>query len=87
MRGPGSGARLPRVAADEVAEVTGELAASSGVAATCGERYLGRANELFDQNGRLTSESTRNFLRQFLRAFESWIETVAPRRVATSAAR
>ena len=49
------------------------------------EAYVSRAAELFDEHGRHTNESTREFLRQFLRAFDSWIETVTTRSVALSA--
>jgi len=41
------------------------------------EAYIGGANKLFDQNDRLTVESTRDFLRQFMEAFARWIERLA----------
>jgi chromate reductase len=37
------------------------------------EAYVGGADKLFDANGGLTNESTRTFLSNFLKAFESWI--------------
>jgi chromate reductase len=37
------------------------------------EAYIGHVGTLFDDQGRLTNESTRDFLRNFLQAFESWI--------------
>jgi chromate reductase len=40
------------------------------------EAYLGAADTLFDQHGELQSASTRDYLRQFLGAFSSWIEKV-----------
>ncbi|GAA5515008.1 quinone reductase [Deinococcus carri] len=36
------------------------------------EFLLGRANEKFDEAGRLTDEGTRTFLKQFLLALEAW---------------
>jgi len=37
------------------------------------EAYIGHVGTLFDDQGRLTNESTRDFLRSFLQAFEAWI--------------
>lgn len=36
------------------------------------EAYLGGADKLFDAGGKLSNDGTREFLRGFLRAFESW---------------
>ena len=39
------------------------------------EAYIGEAAELFDDNGDLINESTREFLRTFMQAFEKWVMT------------
>lgn len=39
------------------------------------EAYIGGAGELFDDNGNLTNDSTRDFLKSFLAAFEVWVNT------------
>jgi len=41
------------------------------------EAYIGGANKLFDESDRLTVDSTRDFLRQFMEAFARWIERLA----------
>ncbi|MEO8909582.1 MAG: NAD(P)H-dependent oxidoreductase [Gemmatimonadaceae bacterium] len=38
------------------------------------EAYIGGADKLFDAEGNLTNESTREFLRSFTNAFAAWIE-------------
>jgi chromate reductase len=38
------------------------------------EAYIGGAADLFDANGKLTKDSTREFLQKFLQAFAAWIE-------------
>jgi chromate reductase len=38
------------------------------------EAYLGGAAKLFDADGRLVSDSTRDFLRKFIHAFAAWVE-------------
>ena len=38
------------------------------------EAYIGGAGKLFDADGRLANESTREFLTTFLQAFDAWIE-------------
>jgi chromate reductase len=38
------------------------------------EAYIGGAANLFDAEGNLTSESTRDFLRKFAQSFAAWIE-------------
>jgi chromate reductase, NAD(P)H dehydrogenase (quinone) len=43
------------------------------------EAYIGRANKLFDNEGKLTDDSTRGFLETFARAFAAWVETHAKR--------
>lgn len=41
------------------------------------EAYIGGAAALFDDNGNLTNESTREFLKSFMVAFEKWVVTHA----------
>src|SRR5205085_6141001 len=41
------------------------------------EAYLGGAGALFDANGALTNESTRDFLKKFMQSFAAWIEANA----------
>jgi chromate reductase len=43
------------------------------------EAYIGGAGSLFDAEGRLTNENTREFLRKFAEAFAAWIEPFANR--------
>jgi chromate reductase len=50
------------------------------------EAYVGGAAELFDDEGNLAKDATRDFLRTFLDAFARWIERTAPRRRAGEAA-
>jgi chromate reductase len=38
------------------------------------EAYIGDAASLFDDKGNLINDSTKEFLRKFLQAFEKWIE-------------
>jgi len=40
------------------------------------EAYIGGANKLFDAEGKITSDSTREFLGKFLAAFAAWIEKI-----------
>jgi chromate reductase len=40
------------------------------------EAYIPAAGDLFDQDGRLTSDDTAEFLRTFLTAFEDWIRKI-----------
>src|SRR5688572_24622408 len=37
------------------------------------EVYIGNAHKLFNENGDLVNDSTREFLRNFLTAFEHWV--------------
>jgi chromate reductase len=37
------------------------------------EAYIGGAAKLFDDNGNITNESTREFLRTFMAAFAEWV--------------
>jgi len=41
------------------------------------EAYIGGAETLFDDQGNLTSETTRDFLKTFMAAFEKWVDTIA----------
>lgn len=43
------------------------------------EAYIGGAAELFDDSGKLTNDSTRDFLESVLAAFENWVDTIARR--------
>jgi chromate reductase, NAD(P)H dehydrogenase (quinone) len=40
------------------------------------EAYIGHADALFDEKGNLMKDDTRKFLQEFMRAFESWIDTI-----------
>jgi len=42
------------------------------------EAYIGNAAALFDQQGNLANEKTRDFLRGFMAAFGDWIALTAP---------
>lgn len=47
------------------------------------EAYIADASGLFDDEGNLTNESTKEFLKKFMEAFEKWIERIAePQTVA-----
>jgi chromate reductase len=37
------------------------------------EAYIGHADKLFDDNGKLSNQETGKFLKSFLAAFEKWI--------------
>lgn len=41
------------------------------------EAYIGNAGKLFNERGEITVESTREFLRKFMAAFEAWIARLA----------
>ena len=41
------------------------------------EAYIADASGLFDDNGNLTKESTKKFLKNFMAAFEKWVDTNA----------
>jgi chromate reductase len=43
------------------------------------EAYLSGASKFFDDAGKLTSDSTRQFLQQFIQTFATWIDTHAKR--------
>jgi chromate reductase len=40
------------------------------------EAYVGRADKLFDEHGKLLGNGTRKFLRGFMQAFANWVETI-----------
>ncbi len=42
------------------------------------EAYIGGAAKLFDAEGRLGNEGTRDFLKKFMDAFAAWVEKHAP---------
>src|ERR1700688_3874592 len=39
------------------------------------EAYVGHADKLFDEHGKLVSDGTRKFLQEFMQAFANWVET------------
>ena len=39
------------------------------------EAYVGHADKLFDERGKLVSDGTRKFLQDFMQAFANWVET------------
>jgi chromate reductase len=41
------------------------------------EAYIGGATALFDDKGKLTNDSTKEFLKTFMGAFEKWVGTIA----------
>src|SRR5262249_25148320 len=38
------------------------------------EAYIGGADKLFDENGKLVNNSTREFLSKYMQAFAAWVE-------------
>lgn len=38
------------------------------------EAYIANASGLFDESGNVTNESTKEFLRTFMKAFEKWVQ-------------
>ena len=40
------------------------------------EAYIGGVGKLFDANGQLTNDSTKDFLKDFIEAFSRWIELI-----------
>src|ERR1700755_14798 len=43
------------------------------------EAYVGHADKLFDEHGKLVNDSTGKFLQQLMQAFANWIETIGAR--------
>jgi chromate reductase len=39
------------------------------------EAYLGHADKLFDEHGKLVSDGTRKFLQELMQTFANWVET------------
>jgi len=48
------------------------------------EAYIGGANKLFDANGNLINDSTRDFLKSFIDSFARWVETILSTRTTGS---
>ncbi len=42
------------------------------------EAYIGNAGSLFDEDGNLISDSTKNFAAKYMQAFATWVETNTP---------
>jgi chromate reductase len=42
------------------------------------EAYIGGADKLFDESGKLTNDSTRQFLGKFMQAYAHWLERNLP---------
>jgi len=40
------------------------------------EAYIGHVANMFDQNGNMTNDSTREFLRTFIESYARWVETI-----------
>ena len=40
------------------------------------EAYVGHANKLFDEHGKLVSDDSGEFLQGFMQAFAKWVETI-----------
>jgi chromate reductase len=40
------------------------------------EAYVGHADKLFDEHGKLISDGTRKFLQEFMQAFANWVGTI-----------
>jgi len=43
------------------------------------EAYIGGAEKLFDESGNLANESTREYMRQFMKSFAEWVMKNSPR--------
>jgi chromate reductase len=41
------------------------------------EAYIGGADKLFDEGGKLANSSTREFIGKFMQAFAAWVEKIA----------
>ena len=40
------------------------------------EAYIGHADKLFDERGKLVNDGTRKFQQEFMQAFANWVETI-----------
>jgi chromate reductase len=43
------------------------------------EAYIGHADKLFDEHGKIASDGTRKFLQAIMLAFANWVETISAR--------
>jgi chromate reductase len=43
------------------------------------EAYIGGAAQLFDADGNMTNETTREFLRKYMDAFAAWVAKNLPK--------
>ena len=43
------------------------------------EAYIGNAAKMFDDSGKMTNDSTREFLTKFMAAFATWVERHTPK--------
>ncbi len=41
------------------------------------EAYIGGADKMFDESGKLTNSATREYLAKYLQAFAAWVEKTA----------
>jgi chromate reductase len=41
------------------------------------EAYIGHASDLFDENGAIGKDTTRQFVTKFIEAFETWVRRFA----------
>jgi chromate reductase, NAD(P)H dehydrogenase (quinone) len=44
------------------------------------EAYIGHAADLFDAEGKLKDESVRNFMVEFLKSYDKWVDTILCRK-------
>jgi chromate reductase len=51
------------------------------------EAYLGHVDKLFNEHGKLVSDGTGKFLREFMLAFANWVEKVDPSASASDGSR
>ena len=51
------------------------------------ETYVGHADKLFDEQGKLVSDGTRKFLQDFMQAFANWVETIRSQAGASDGSR
>jgi chromate reductase len=49
------------------------------------EAYVGHADKLFDEFGKLVSDGTRKFLQDFMQMFANWVELIGPKVSASDA--
>ena len=51
------------------------------------EAYVGHADKLFDEHGKLLSDGTRKFLQGLMQAFANWVETIRSQAGASDGSR